>query len=127
MRSIIAVSLFLGATLFAQEPPVAKHVTDDNKAKLKSLVFELDEEENQAKLKQAHKKDCEKIIKDNCFSCHNNTAKNDSIKLFDDKDQVILQDNKDLLVKFTENNKQYEYCKKLDEKHNLRIKKYFDK
>ena len=126
MRSMIAVGLLFSAAMFAQEPPVAKPV-DENKEKLKALVFELDNEENEAKLKQAHKKECEKIIKDNCFSCHNNTAKNDPIKLFDDKDEVALQDNKETLVKFVENEKLFDGCKKLEEKHKLRIKKYFER
>ena len=71
MRFFTAFSLLFCSAMFAQEPPVAKEPSSKDKEVLKALISELDSEEINVKLKVVHKKECEKILKDNCFSCHN--------------------------------------------------------
>jgi hypothetical protein len=129
MRFLTSLIGLIAATiLLAQEPPVVKvpSKNDDEKAKLKLLILELEDDENNTKLKLAHKKECEKIIKDNCFSCHNFTTKN-SISFFNELNEVVFDENKDELIKFLKSDKNIENCKKLEEKQKTRLLKFFDK
>jgi hypothetical protein len=128
MRFITSFIVFVTTSIvLAQEPPVVKAPSknDDEKAKLKSLIFELDNEENDVKLKLAHKKECEKIIKDNCFVCHNYNSKN-GLVLFDEDNILMLKEKQEQIVKFITDDKNFESCKKLEEKTKTRLLKFFE-
>ena len=113
MRFFTAFSLLFCSAMFAQEPPVAKEPSSKDKEVLKALISELDSEEINVKLKVVHKKECEKILKDNCF--------------FDEENEVLLKESKDTLVKFIQNEKAFDKCKKLEEKQKTRLLKFFEK
>jgi hypothetical protein len=129
MRFFAAFSLLFCSAMFAQEPPVAKEPSSKDKDKevLKALISELDSEEIDSKLKVVHKKECEKILKDNCFSCHSVSSVTKDLGLFDEENEVLLKENKDTLVKFIQNEKSFDKCKKLEEKQKTRLMKFFGK
>lgn len=127
MRFFTAFSLLFCSAMFAQEPPVAKEPSSKDKEVLKALISELDSEEINVKLKVVHKKECEKIVKDNCFSCHNLNSVSKDLGLFDEENEVLLKESKDTLVKFIQNEKAFDKCKKLEEKQKTRLLKFFEK
>ena len=127
MRFFTAFSLLFCSAMFAQEPPVAKEPSSKDKEVLKALISELDSEEINVKLKVVHKKECEKILKDNCFSCHNVGSVTKDLGFFDEENEVLLKENKDTLVKFIQNEKAFDKCKKLEEKQKTRLLKFFEK
>ena len=127
MRFFTAFSLLFCSAMFAQEPPVAKEPSSKDKEVLKALISELDSEEINLKLKVVHKKECEKILKDNCFSCHNVGSVTKDLGFFDEENEVLLKENKDTLVKFIQNEKAFDKCKKLEEKQKTRLLKFFEK
>ena len=127
MRFFTAFSLLFCSAMFAQEPPVAKEPSSKDKEVLKALISELDSEEINVKLKVVHKKECEKILKDNCFSCHNVGSVTKDLGLFDEENEVLLKESKDTLVKFIQNEKAFDKCKKLEEKQKTRLLKFFEK
>ncbi len=127
MRFFTAFSLLFCSAMFAQEPPVAKEPSSKDKEVLKALISELDSEEINVKLKVVHKKECEKIVKDNCFSCHNLNSVSKDLGLFDEENEILLKESKDTLVKFIQNEKAFDKCKKLEEKQKTRLLKFFEK
>lgn len=127
MRFFTAFSLLFCSAMFAQEPPVAKEPSSKDKEVLKALISELDSEEINVKLKVVHKKECEKIVKDNCFSCHNLNSVSKNLGLFDEENEILLKESKDTLVKFIQNEKAFDKCKKLEEKQKTRLLKFFEK
>jgi hypothetical protein len=127
MRFFTAFSLLFCSAMFAQEPPVAKEPSSKDKEVLKALISELDSEEINVKLKVVHKKECEKILKDNCFSCHNVGSVTKDLGFFDEENEVLLKESKDTLVKFIQNEKAFDKCKKLEEKQKTRLLKFFEK
>ena len=127
MRFFTAFSLLFCSAMFAQEPPVAKEPSSKDKEVLKALISELDSEEINVKLKVVHKKECEKILKDNCFSCHNVGSVTKDLGFFDEENEVLLKESKDTLVKFIQNEKAFDKCNKLEEKQKSRLLKYFEK
>lgn len=127
MRFFTAFSLLFCSAMFAQEPPVAKEPSSKDKEVLKALISELDSEEINLKLKVVHKKECEKIVKDNCFSCHNVGSVTKDLGFFDEENEVLLKESKDTLVKFIQNEKAFDKCKKLEEKQKTRLLKFFEK
>ena len=127
MRFFTAFSLLFCSAMFAQEPPVAKEPSSKDKEVLKALISELDSEEINVKLKVDHKKECEKILKDNCFSCHNVGSVTKDLGFFDEENEVLLKESKDTLVKFIQNEKAFDKCKKLEEKQKTRLLKFFEK
>lgn len=127
MRFFTAFSLLFCSAMFAQEPPVAKEPSSKDKEVLKALISELDSEEINLKLKVVHKKECEKILKDNCFSCHNVGSVTKDLGFFDEENEVLLKESKDTLVKFIQNEKAFDKCKKLEEKQKTRLLKFFEK
>ena len=127
MRFFTAFSLLFCSAMFAQEPPVAKEPSSKDKEVLKALISELDSEEINVKLKVVHKKECEKILKDNCYSCHNVGSVTKDLGFFDEENEVLLKESKDTLVKFIQNEKAFDKCKKLEEKQKTRLLKFFEK
>ena len=127
MRFFTAFSLLFCSAMFAQEPPVAKEPSSKDKEVLKALISELDSEEINVKLNVVHKKECEKILKDNCFSCHNVGSVTKDLGFFDEENEVLLKESKDTLVKFIQNEKAFDKCKKLEEKQKTRLLKFFEK
>lgn len=121
------IVLVVTSILLAQEPPVVKvpSKNEDEKTKLKLLILELENDENNAKLKLAHKKECEKILKDNCFSCHNFSTKN-AVSFFTELNEVVFDEKKDDLLKFLKDDKNFENCKKLEEKQKNRLLKFLE-